>query len=181
MSNQDHSPIQISKPVPAELDSYSIEEFCRRNSISRGSFYNMRDAGTGPREKRDGSCPDHQGSRARVAVTPMTRLHPNDEYDHVHCVAIALLASGRATAAEVADLSGLSLERVQQFVDTLTASTELAWTSHGARGWWLANRWNALMARLADDHLDEALRRLDLDDGSIESMVYIPSRYLAHS
>lgn len=52
MSNQDHSPIQISKPVPAELDSYSIEEFCRRNSISRGSFYNMRDAGTGPREKR---------------------------------------------------------------------------------------------------------------------------------
>jgi hypothetical protein len=94
---------------------------------------------------------------------------------------LQLLASGRATAAEVADLSGLSLERVQQFVDTLTASTELAWTSHGARGWWLANQWNALMARLEDDHLDEALRRLDLDDGSIESMAYIPSRYLAHS
>jgi hypothetical protein len=35
-----------------ELDAYSIEEFCRRNSISRGTFYNMREAGSGPREKR---------------------------------------------------------------------------------------------------------------------------------
>jgi hypothetical protein len=35
-----------------DLDSYSIEEFCRRNSISRGSFFNMRAAGTGPRETR---------------------------------------------------------------------------------------------------------------------------------
>jgi hypothetical protein len=35
-----------------ELDAYSIEEFCRRNSISRGTYYNMKDAGSGPKEKR---------------------------------------------------------------------------------------------------------------------------------
>jgi hypothetical protein len=39
-------------PLAAELDAYSIEEFCRRHSISRGSYYNLRAAGTGPREKR---------------------------------------------------------------------------------------------------------------------------------
>jgi hypothetical protein len=33
-----------------DLDSYSIEEFCRRNSISRGTYYNMKDAGEGPVE-----------------------------------------------------------------------------------------------------------------------------------
>jgi hypothetical protein len=70
----------------------------------------------------------------------MTRLHLNDENDHVRGVAMALLASGRATAAEVADLSGLSLDRVERFVDTLTASTELVWTSPDARGWWLADQ-----------------------------------------
>jgi hypothetical protein len=36
----------------SELDAYSIEEFCRRNSISRGTYYNMKEAGSGPREKR---------------------------------------------------------------------------------------------------------------------------------
>jgi hypothetical protein len=35
-----------------ELDSYSIEEFCRRNSISRGTYYNMKAIGTAPVEKR---------------------------------------------------------------------------------------------------------------------------------
>jgi hypothetical protein len=96
----------------------------------------------------------------------MTRPHPNDENAHVLSVAMELLASGKATAAEVAALSGLPLQRVQRWID------------HDARGWWLANQWNAEMARLEDDHLDEALRRLDLDDGSLESIVYIQSRYL---
>jgi hypothetical protein len=35
-----------------ELDAYSIEEFCRRNSISRGTYYNMKAIGTAPVEKR---------------------------------------------------------------------------------------------------------------------------------
>jgi hypothetical protein len=104
--------------------------------------------------------------------------YPNGENEHVRCVAVALLATGRATATEVAEMSGLSLERVQQFEDRLTASTELAWNSLGARGWWLADQWNAEMARLEDDHIDEAGRRLDRDDGSIESLAYIPSRYV---
>jgi hypothetical protein len=39
-------------PSRIDLDSYSIAEFCRRNSISRGHYYNMRPTGTGPREKR---------------------------------------------------------------------------------------------------------------------------------
>ena len=34
---------------PAELDSLSIEEFCRRNCLSRGLFYKLRDAGKGPK------------------------------------------------------------------------------------------------------------------------------------
>jgi hypothetical protein len=37
---------------------------------------------------------------------------------------------------------------------------------------------NAEMAVLEDDHLDEVIRRLDLDDGSIESLAYIPSSYI---
>jgi predicted DNA-binding transcriptional regulator AlpA len=35
-----------------ERDSYSILEFCKRNGISRGTFYNMRADGKGPKEKR---------------------------------------------------------------------------------------------------------------------------------
>jgi hypothetical protein len=35
-----------------ELDAYTIEEFCRRHSISRGTYYNMKVAGTGPNETR---------------------------------------------------------------------------------------------------------------------------------
>jgi hypothetical protein len=100
----------------------------------------------------------------------MTFLHPDDDVnDHVLSVAMELLASGRATANEVAELADLPLRRVRRWID------------HDARGIWLAGEWNAEMARLEDDHLDEALRGLDLYDGSIESVAYIPSRYLAHS
>jgi hypothetical protein len=33
-----------------DLDAYSIEEFCRRHSISRSAYYNLKQAGKGPRE-----------------------------------------------------------------------------------------------------------------------------------
>jgi hypothetical protein len=33
-----------------ERDAYSIQEFCRRHSISHGTYYNMKNAGKGPRE-----------------------------------------------------------------------------------------------------------------------------------
>jgi hypothetical protein len=39
-------------PLDIELDSYSIAEFCRRNSISRSTFYNLKGDGDGPRETR---------------------------------------------------------------------------------------------------------------------------------
>jgi hypothetical protein len=35
-----------------ELDAYSIEEFCRRHSICKGTYYNLQAAGRGPRETR---------------------------------------------------------------------------------------------------------------------------------
>jgi hypothetical protein len=102
-----------------------------------------------------------------MADTPMT-----GENKHDATVAMLLLASGRATADEVADLSGLPLHRVQQFVDRLTAvSPDMAC----ARRWWLAEQWNAAMARLEDAQLDEAIRRMDDES---DSMVYVPSRYL---
>jgi hypothetical protein len=44
--------VTSTSPLDGELDAYSIDEFCRRNSICRGTFYNMREAGTGPTEKR---------------------------------------------------------------------------------------------------------------------------------
>jgi hypothetical protein len=34
----------------AELDAYSIEEFCRRHSISRSTYYSLKEVGKGPRE-----------------------------------------------------------------------------------------------------------------------------------
>jgi hypothetical protein len=37
---------------PAELDCYSIDVFCERHSISRGTYYNMKEAKTHPRETR---------------------------------------------------------------------------------------------------------------------------------
>jgi hypothetical protein len=40
---------KIDEPQ-AELDAYSIEEFCRRHSISRATYYNLKLAGKGPRE-----------------------------------------------------------------------------------------------------------------------------------
>jgi hypothetical protein len=33
-----------------DLDAYTIEEFCRRHSISRATYYNLKLAGKGPRE-----------------------------------------------------------------------------------------------------------------------------------
>jgi hypothetical protein len=33
-----------------DLAAYSIEEFCRRHSISRSTYYNLRKAGKGPTE-----------------------------------------------------------------------------------------------------------------------------------
>ena len=38
----------------AELDAYSIEGFCKRHSISRSHYYNMKPAGTGPKESHSG-------------------------------------------------------------------------------------------------------------------------------
>jgi hypothetical protein len=34
----------------SDLDSYSIQEFCRRNGISHGTYYNLRKVGKGPVE-----------------------------------------------------------------------------------------------------------------------------------
>jgi hypothetical protein len=39
-----------SKAKDVSLDAYSIREFCRRHSISRSTYYNMRKAGKGPAE-----------------------------------------------------------------------------------------------------------------------------------
>ena len=46
------TPITSTTPPAIELDAYSIEEFCRRHSICRSTYYNMQEAGTGPKEKR---------------------------------------------------------------------------------------------------------------------------------
>jgi hypothetical protein len=45
-------PLAVRPALDTDLDAYSIEEFCRRNSISRGTFYNLKATGAGPREKR---------------------------------------------------------------------------------------------------------------------------------
>jgi hypothetical protein len=36
----------------ADLDAFSIPEFCRRHAISRGTYYNIKKLGQGPRETR---------------------------------------------------------------------------------------------------------------------------------
>jgi hypothetical protein len=43
---------RMTTTMTDDVDSYSIEEFCRRNGISKGTFYNLRAAGEGPKEKR---------------------------------------------------------------------------------------------------------------------------------
>jgi hypothetical protein len=44
---------QVTNPPHVDdVDAYSIPEFCRRHGICRGTFYNLRAAGAGPREKR---------------------------------------------------------------------------------------------------------------------------------
>jgi len=40
----------MTKFEQTDLDAYSIEEFCRRHSISRGTYYNLKLAGKGPVE-----------------------------------------------------------------------------------------------------------------------------------
>jgi hypothetical protein len=44
------SPPDSDTKKQTDLDAYSIEEFCRRHSISRASYFNLRKAGKGPRE-----------------------------------------------------------------------------------------------------------------------------------
>jgi len=44
------APAKIKEVI--EREAYTIEEFCRSHAISRGTFFNMRATGTGPREKR---------------------------------------------------------------------------------------------------------------------------------
>jgi hypothetical protein len=40
-------------PKPTtDRDAYSVEEFCRRHNISRGTYYNLRTADKGPVEAR---------------------------------------------------------------------------------------------------------------------------------
>ena len=43
-------PKQQAPPKAEERDCFSIEEFCERHNISRGTFYNMRARGLGPKE-----------------------------------------------------------------------------------------------------------------------------------
>jgi hypothetical protein len=44
------SPPDFDIKKQTDLDAYSIEEFCRRHSISRATYYNLKSAGKGPRE-----------------------------------------------------------------------------------------------------------------------------------
>ncbi|MGB8400290.1 hypothetical protein [Bradyrhizobium sp.] len=41
---------KVEKLAQMELDAYSIEVFCRRHSISHGTYYNLKEKGIGPRE-----------------------------------------------------------------------------------------------------------------------------------
>jgi hypothetical protein len=43
-------PPKVAKPPHPDPDAYTIEEFCRRHSICRATYYNMKEAHTGPRE-----------------------------------------------------------------------------------------------------------------------------------
>jgi hypothetical protein len=38
-----------------ERAAYSVDDFCRAHDISRGTYYNLKAAGIGPRELRIGS------------------------------------------------------------------------------------------------------------------------------
>jgi hypothetical protein len=46
------TPVTSTTTPDIELDSYSIAEFCRRNSISLGHYYNLQHDGDGPKERR---------------------------------------------------------------------------------------------------------------------------------
>ena len=46
---------QAKQPKPTtERDCYTLDEFCRRHAISRGTFYNLKDAGKAPAMMRAG-------------------------------------------------------------------------------------------------------------------------------
>jgi predicted DNA-binding transcriptional regulator AlpA len=47
--------MQTMPPPETTVDALSIDEFCARHGISRGSFYNLRKAGLGPREMKLGA------------------------------------------------------------------------------------------------------------------------------
>ena len=46
------APRIVKDAAPLERASYSIPEFCRRNGIARGTYFNIREAGNGPKEMR---------------------------------------------------------------------------------------------------------------------------------
>jgi predicted DNA-binding transcriptional regulator AlpA len=46
------TPVTSITTPDMELDAYSIEEFCRRHSISRGTFYNLQADGDAPQVRR---------------------------------------------------------------------------------------------------------------------------------
>jgi predicted DNA-binding transcriptional regulator AlpA len=50
------APVRLTK-IECGLDqlhAFSINQFCQLHGLSRGSFYNFRRAGTGPKESRAG-------------------------------------------------------------------------------------------------------------------------------
>jgi hypothetical protein len=69
----------------------------------------------------------------------MNALQPSNE----QIVAMDLLASGRATASEVAHLAGVSQQRVHRWIDD---SAPPFWPQ--TRACWLADQWNADMAAI---------------------------------
>jgi hypothetical protein len=46
------SPQATNPSLVDDIEAFTIQEFCRRHSICRASFYSMRANGTGPKEKR---------------------------------------------------------------------------------------------------------------------------------
>jgi len=53
-------------------DAYSVAEFCRRNGISRATYYNLQRDGTGPRVMK-------VGARALISVEAATEWRRNME------------------------------------------------------------------------------------------------------
>jgi hypothetical protein len=55
-----HSTAQAAEDSQDEADAMSVDTFCRRNGISRGTFYNMMADGRGPKVMR---------ARSRVLIS----------------------------------------------------------------------------------------------------------------